>query len=546
MNFSDRLALLISLLALVITAWISVGIFEGLAHLEDEFAYVWQAQAIAGGQLTVASPPESKSFLIPFVVDYKGQRFGKYPIGWPVVLSFGERLGLRWLVNPLLAGLGVWLTYRLGKKTLGETVGLLAAGLTVTSPFFLMNSGTLLSHPWGLVLSAGFAVSWLDAVDEQDSLSGWLPTLTAGLTLGVLAVSRPVTALGVAIPFGIHGLVLLARGPLNRRKGTTTLTTKGTKEHEGNLKNPFVLLSVLCGKSYSKYKQITEKIFNTPQGDGIRKRILAVGLIALLVGSLHFVWQYAVTGDPLLNPYTLWWEYDKIGFGPGYGVTQQGHNWALARHNTAFGFSAGYSDLFGWGKISGLFLPFGLWAVRRERKVWPLVGVFPVLVLLYMAYWVGAWLFGPRYYYEALYSLTLLTAAGIAWLAGWPTRLGETWRQYGGWRRARPLAVTALVALLVVGNLIFYTPERVGGMRGMFGMQRSNLESFLTPETQAMPPALVIVHTHNWREYAMLLELADPFLDTPFIFIWSRGPKSNAAIEAEFPDRAMYHYYPGE
>ena len=493
MSRPDKLALLISLLAVAITAWISVNIFEGLAHLEDEFAYVWQAQAIAGGHLTVPSPPESKSFLVPFVVDFDGQRFGKYPIGWPVVLSFGERLGLRWLINPLLAGLGVWLTYRLGKKTLGETVGLLAAGLTVTSPFFLMNSGTLLSHPWGLVLSAGFAVSWLDVVGERDDLPGWLPTSTAALTLGLLAVSRPLTALGVAIPFGIHGLILLARGPQK-----------------------------------------------------IRTRILTVGLIALLVGSLHFVWQYAVTGDPLLNPYTLWWEYDKFGFGPGYGVTQQGHNWALAQHNTAFGFNAGYSDLFGWGKISGLFLPLGLWAVRRERKVWPLLSVFPTLVLLYMGYWVGAWLFGPRYYYEALYSLTLLTAAGIAWLAGWPARLGEAWQKYDGWRRARPLAVTALVAVLVAGNLIFYTPERVGGMRGMFGIRRSQLESFLTPEAQAMTPALVIVHTHNWREYGVLLELADPFLDTPFIFIWSRGPRSNAAIEAEFPDRAVYHYYPGE
>ena len=182
MSRADKIALAISTLAFLATAWISLNVFEGIPHLEDEFAYVWQAQVISRGELTVPSPPEQKSFLVPFVVDYEGERFGKYPIGWPVVLSFGERAGLRWLVNPLLAGLCVWLTYRLGSKILGTATGLLAAGLTTTSPFFLMNSGALLSHPWGLVLSLGLAVSWLDATASRESIPGWLPTLTAGLT----------------------------------------------------------------------------------------------------------------------------------------------------------------------------------------------------------------------------------------------------------------------------------------------------------------------------------------------------------------------------
>jgi len=223
MSRNDYIALLLSICAVIITAWISANIFEGLPHLEDEYAYVWQAQAIAGGQFIIPSPPESDKFMIPFVVDYNGQRFGKYPLGWPVVLSFGERVGLRTLVNPLLAGLAVWLTYRLSKKILGERCGLLAAGLTLTSPVFLMYSGMLLSHPWGLVLSAAFALSWLEAVDEQNDVPGWLPTLGAGFTLGVLALSRPLTSLGVAISFGIHGFILLWRGSSVIRRRVVTV-----------------------------------------------------------------------------------------------------------------------------------------------------------------------------------------------------------------------------------------------------------------------------------------------------------------------------------
>jgi 4-amino-4-deoxy-L-arabinose transferase-like glycosyltransferase len=521
---ADRLALALSALAVLVTFWVTERIFEGIPHIEDEIAYVWQAQAIAAGHLTLPSPADPDSFLVPFVVDYGGQRFGKYPLGWPALLAVGVKLGLRALVNPLLAGLGVWLTYRLGKKLFGETVALLAALLTLTSPFFLMNSGSLLSHPFGLVLSAAFCLAWLDAfagtatgpdAPRIRALAAW----TAGLTLGALALTRPLTAVAVGLPFAVHGLYLLARGD-----GQT------------------------------------------------RRRVLGVGLLAVALGSLNFLWQYAVTGDPLLNPYTLWWEYDKIGFGPGIGRAENGHNLRIAWINTRHSLRSGYADLFGWGPFSWIFLPFGLLAVllRRNGRALLVSAVIPSLVAVYLAYWVGAWLFGPRYYYEGLASLALLSAAGIAWLAGWPLDPGEAGRkavggaQAGGaqaigtqagvaqagaarptgWRRARALAVVAVVALLVAGNLVYYTPIRLGGMRGLYGMERADLEPFLTPEAQALAPALIVVHPERWMDYGVLLELEDPFLETPFIFIYSRGAASDEAVAEEFPGRAVYHYYP--
>ncbi len=493
MTRADKIALALSILAIVITALISINIFEGIPHLEDEYAYLWQARVIAQGELTVPSPPEHKSFLVPFVVDYHGERFGKYPIGWPVVLSFGERVNLRWLVNPLLAGFSVWLTYRLGSKLLGTTIGLLAAGLTITSPFFLMNSGVLLSHPWGLALALGLAISWLDVTSSQSTIPGWLPTTTAGLALGTLVLSRPFTALGVAIPFGIHGLILLFQ--------------------------------------------------STPI---IRKRIVSVGLVVLLVGSLYFLWQYAVTGDPLLNTYTLWWEYDRVGFGPGVGVLKQGHSLRQAWQNLKLSLNAGYSDLFGWLKASWIFLPFGLWAVRKQKQAKLIACVFPALVILYLGYWIGAWILGPRYYYEGLFSLTILTAAGIAYLAGWLPENKEQGAIHQGRWQLRPLGMTVLVTLLMAGNLIYYIPGRIGHLKGLYGNSRQQLVPFQLPEVKALAPALIIVDTDEWRDYAGLLELASPMLDSPYIFIWSRGTRTNGTIIEAFEDRNVYYYYPDE
>ncbi len=493
MRLPSRLALLLAILAVLITAWIAAVVFEELPHLEDEYAYVWQAQAIAAGQLTVPSPPEPKSFLVPFVVDHEGQRFGKYPLGWPILLAFGERFNLRMWINPLLAGLGVWLIYRLGQKIFSDVVGLLAAGLTLSAPFFLMNSGILLSHPWGLVLSTAFALFWLDMIDESSPIPGWLSTLSAGLTLGVLILSRPLTALGVAIPFGIHGIILLVRGD-----------------------------------------------------NQIRKKLVATGLTVLMLGSLHFVWQFVLTGDPLRNPYTLWWSYDKLGFGPGYGVTEQGHSLSLAWNHTKFSINAGVSDLFGWGKISWIFLPFGLWAAHKSKRAWVVSAVFPTLIVIYAAYWVGAWLFGPRYYYESLPGIVLLTAAGIAYLAGWPLTPGELYQRRWGRERFRPLVVTGLVTLLIAANMIFYVPQRLGSMRGLFGINTSQLAPFMTDSAQALTPALVIVHTDHWREYAVLLDLSDPFLETPFIFVFSRGAEADANAAGHYPERGVWHYYPDD
>jgi hypothetical protein len=491
---SDLLALGLSLLAVLAGFLVHELVFEGLAHIEDEMAYLWQAQVMARGQISLASPAEPKSFLYPFVVDYGGQRFGKYPPGWPGVLALGEILGLRFLVNPLLGGLGVWLTYLLGKRVFGETVGLLAAGLTLTSPFFLMNSGSLLSHPLGLVLSAAFALCWLEAFASPNQKRPWLFTSGAALCLGMLILTRPYSAIAIALPFAVHGLVVLVRGP-----------------------------------------------------GQMRLRLLAFGVATLLLGMLLFAWQYALTGDALLNPYTLWWEYDKVGFGPGHGHRAEGHSLFQARINTEFSIEVGKYDLFGWGRYSWIFLPIGLAAMIKNWRGLLLAGVFPSLVLLYMGYWIGSSLFGPRYYYEGLYSLSLTSAVGIAWLAGWPRLPGTAFPNYAGWRRLQPLLITALVALLVATNLIFYTPLRLGNMTGLYGVQRAYQEPFTDPEMLALAPALIIVHPERkWIEYGTLLELQNPFYDTPFIFIVNRSPEHNAAAIAQFPERTVYHYYPNE
>jgi asparagine N-glycosylation enzyme membrane subunit Stt3 len=141
MRKAEWIALFFSLAGVAAAFLVAIQVFEAVPRVEDEMAYVWEAKVLAHGQLTAPTPPEPQSMLVPFVVDANGHRSSKYPPGWPMVLALGTLLGIRTWVNPLLAGLAVWLTFRLGQKVINTLTGLLAALLTVTSPFYLINSG---------------------------------------------------------------------------------------------------------------------------------------------------------------------------------------------------------------------------------------------------------------------------------------------------------------------------------------------------------------------------------------------------------------------
>jgi len=497
MSNADRAAVVLSLLAVFISAFVAANVFERMAHLEDEFAYVWQAQAYARGDLTLPSPDFSDSFLVPFVVDHDGQRFGKYPMGWPALLSLGVRAGIRAWINPFLAGWAVWLIYRLGKRLQGEGVGVLSAGLAVSSPYFMMNTGSLLSHPMSLVLTLIFMLSWMEilAEREESQVPAWMPVLSGGISLGLLGLMRPVTMAAIALPYGIHGVITLFRGTRAQRNG-----------------------------------------------------VLMVGGSALLLAGLHFVWQWILTGHFFKNPYTLWWPYDRLGFGPGHGVMESGHTLKLAWWNTKHSLRTGLSDLFGWGKLSWLFLPFGMWSLRKSKQAWLMAAVFLSLVLMYAAYWVGAWLLGPRYYFAGLPALIVFSASGIIlWAGKIPKENGSLWDRRHIWKTARLTLTAGVVLFLVAANLRYYLPTRLASLHGLYNIQRSHLEPFTSERSQELAPALIIVHAKRWMGYGNYLELTTPYFDTPFLFAWSIGPGTDAALMRAYSDqRDVYHYYPGQ
>lgn len=487
---TDRLAIILSLLAVLASAWVGSAIFENIPHLEDEIAYVWQADAIAGGNLFLPSPDCPECFLVPFVIDHQGIRFGKYPPGWPALLAISEWLDFRSWINPLLAGLSAWLIYRLGKRLFGETAAIFSLLLLITSPFFLLNTGSLLSHVWGLFLTVSFILGWLESFSDQPATPRWLTIGVAALSLGVLALTRPLTAVAVAIPFLIPGLKIMFLGPREKRI-----------------------------------------------------RLVHLAVVAAAIASLYFLWQYAVTGDPLLNPYTLWWPYDRIGFGPGIGVMPEGHTPYYAWLNLKVNLRAAAGDMLGWGPYSWVLLPFGIIALSKMRTSWPVIAIFPSLVICYLFYWIGAWLFGPRYYFEGLFAWVYLSAAGMMWLAGDWLTTGK--RPFSHWRSRITYLIFA--GLVIFANLYTYLPPRLNQMKGLYHASGERMAPFQSKEALALTPAVVIVHPiDDWMEYGALLDLSNPYFNTAFVFTRSRGIEKDLTATDQFPDRQIFHYYPDD
>lgn len=434
----------------------------------------------------VKSPPCPECFLVPFVIDYRGMRFGKYPLGFPAVLSLGERLGIRHLVNPFLSSFSIWLIYLLGRRIFGRWTALFAAFLTLSSPFFLMNSPSLLSHPFSLFLSLAFILAWLDFVDSESKISPWITLPTAGLTLGLLILTRPLTAVGVALPFIIHGTILFIRG-----------------------------------------NHITRS-----------KLVIYVFLVSIFA-CLHFLWQAAVTGDPFLNPYTLWWSYDTIGFGPGHGIQAGGYKLIDLFSNIGINLYTASLDVHGWAGLSWLFLPAGIIAIWQNKKAWLICSVFPSLVFAYSFYWIGSWLLGPRYYYEGLPAWIYLTSAGIFWIA---RKAINRWQYSGRWLFG---LLIGSVLLLTSLNFRYYIPIRVLGLHGLYGARQERLIPFQQPGTLSLAPALFVVSTHtDWIEYGSLIDLSSPFNDSPFLFTIDLGMEGICILSDAFPERYIYLYDP--
>jgi len=359
--------LTIFLLTFLLTNLISFFVFEHIPHIQDSICYLFQAKIFKLGRLWAESHPLKQFFDFLFMIN-DGRWYSQYQWGHPFLLLLGLLLNMPWIVNPILGSLAVIVIYYLGGEFYTDSVARLSAILASLSPFLLFMSSSFMSHP-GTLLAV--AVSSLAIIRTFKTNRLFYP-LVAGLTLGFACNIRILSSFAAAFPF----------------------------------------------LAFAVYK-----ILKT----GFLKNLK--GIILFFVGFLPFLvliplYNFLTTGDPLLFGYIVFnGEYHNYGFGTrGMAWYTLGgsvfHKLVSANPLTCF-FNRN-EDLVELNNylfelpIPSLIFILILFLSKQKNK-WDLLLISPLLSLsfFYYFYFFQSITYGPRFLYESLPGLCILSVRGM-------------------------------------------------------------------------------------------------------------------------------------
>jgi hypothetical protein len=421
----------------------------------DEYATVVSATLFAEGRLSAPSPPAPTFFDITHIIN-NGRYFGKYPPGWPMVLAPGVALGIAWLVNPVFGILTLLIVYRTALEHFSLRTARIALLLATLNPFLIFNSASYFSHPSCLVFIALAIFALLRVANGSVARRD---LLLMGGAAGLAFLIRPFTAAVALAPAGLYLAVRLQRT--------------------------------------DRWKTLVGRI-----------RWALLPFLSCVLGFL--IYNQCMTGDPYLQPFTLYDPRDALGFGGQFDdFPRRVMNTVVIR---AF-------ELNKWVPLSVVLLGLFFADPRLRVSSRPLLfcAVPLSLGLAYFFYWGhGGNQYGPRYLYE---SLTCLLLASAVVLARWGS-VGKI--------------LVATVVLLNVTTFAWAT--------SFYGRQvQERTDVYDRVAERGLSNAIVFLGTGSGTMFPCDLTRNGTRFDGPVLYVQDRGP-ANKELLAAFPKRMPYIY----
>ena len=358
MELSDtdrRLLLGLAALACLLPVAVALGPLQGIPHVSDEIAYTLQSRLLAAGARTGPGVDDPNLAAYPFWVPGP-ESHSPFPIGWPMLLAVGERLGVPWLVNPLLAALLPPLTFLTARAWSDDArLPRLAALLVAASPGVWLLAASRMSHTSVLVALA-------IALAAISTRRAWA---AAGLALAYVVLARPFDGVLLGAPLVLWGLW---RADTPTQRATLVLLP---------------LLGVF-GTLLDNYA-ITGDILRFPMN---------------------------VYLDEMARP-----GCNRLGFGADVGCHATLGTIGHTPEKAAIfaGEAALRLDRMLLGLPGGLIAAAaGAVLLWRRAPLW----IVPLVVLGYMLYWSPGRALGARFWHPLYLLLPALTAAGLLRLAG--------------------------------------------------------------------------------------------------------------------------------
>ena len=476
----DSFAWTLAALVTIVSSLLCLTSYQAIPHIPDEIAYLLQARYYAAGLPWMTPPPVPAAFET-FLVEVSGDRwYAVFPPGWPLVLAMGVKLGVPWLVNPVLGGICVLLTYLLVQELADRATARASTFLLALSPWHLLMSMSFMSHVLSLALALltawGTARAW--------RTGSWASALAGGIALGVLGMSRPLEGVAIGLLAGIPLLVAAVR-----------------RGHVGSL--------------------------------------VAGAIGTAITGGLGLAYNRMITGSPWIFPAERFFEREygaaryTIGFGPGKGLGWPGldpfpgHGPIDVVVNAVLNGFMLNIDLFGWAAGSVAIVMLGF--LRAERTIEQLMAMaIVVVVALHSAFWFsGGPDIGARYWYLIIVPCVVLAGRALASIeARHPVMPG-----------ARTMVATGMLCLAA---LLLYVPWRAADKYRHYRSVRPDFVRL--SHNPDFRDGLILVRGRRhpeWASAAIANELVIGASSAP-VFAWDRDAATRQAVLSAFPTRPVW------
>ena len=480
----DRFAWLAAFWVMLLAAVLALVSYQAHPHVTDEVAYLMQARFLASGAITLPAPPVPEAFGF-YLMEFKGdQWYATTPPGWPALLAIGVRLGVPWLVNPLLNGINILLAYLLLQGLYDRRLARIAVLFLCVSPWFIFMGMNFMTHSF--TLACALAAALFVARARQTGRTFW--AVLAGVMVGIGSIIRPLDGLIVAVLLGLWIVGL----------GGTRLSFKA-----------------------------------------IAGFVLAI----VLVGALVLPYNQALTGSPTAFPLNAYFNAhfgagsNGYGFGPNRGFgwpldPNLGHSPLDGLINANLNGNSLNTELFGWSTGSLLLAALAVVAgTRRRSDTLMMAVVAAVFGAFFFYYYSGGPDFGARYWYLMIIPLVTLSARGT-----------QALQQRLAISQPSELAgaqVLAGVAILMLTAAAVYIPWRAVDKYHHFWGMRPDVRTLQA--VQGFGRSLVLVRGDLHPDYtsAAVYNPLDFNAAAP-IYAWDRDPNVRNAVLAAFVDRPVW------
>ena len=481
----DQFAIVAALWVVILAAALNVFAYQRQPHIPDEVVYIYQARFLADGKLTMPAPPVKDAFDV-YLMEFDGAKwYPSPPFGWPIILAVGVLFGVPWLVNPILGGINIILTYLFLQELYSRRLARISLILLCLSPWYVFMGMNFMTHMFTLTcaLVAIMGVIWTRKSGKVRWV--WL----AGAALGVMSLIRPLEGLTMAVLVGLWAIGIGGR----------------------RLKIAAIIALVL--------------------GTG-------------LVAGIVLPYNKYLTGKATEFPINLYTDErfgknsNAYGFGPDRGMgwpidPNPGHSPVDGMINADLNTFSINVELFGWGigslLLIGLFVFSGKYKTSDFLMMAAIVGIF---IVFFFYYFSGGPDFGARYWFLMIVPLVALSVRGIQYLFDkFETGLNPS--STAGTR------VLIGVLLLCAFTLVNYFPWRAIDKYFHYLNMRPDIRELAKKEN--FGNSIVFIRGDSNPDYASaaVYNPVDVYADAP-IYVWDRNQSVRDEVVKAYPNRPIW------